>query len=149
MSDDPALVNNDVPAIPRADPRAADVSAGQLGIERQLDRRRAALAERWQERDTVVLIGAGEPIPRPGRDDMTYPFQAHSEYLYLTDRDAPGGVLAFDPGEGWVDFIAPITVEDRLWSGAPAGAPEDPTSDQLDRWLQARAGRPISWLGCA
>jgi hypothetical protein len=53
----------------------------------------------------VVLVGAGELIPRPGRDDMTYRFEAHSEYFYLTDRNRPGGVLTFDPTEGWIDFV--------------------------------------------
>ena len=47
--------------------------------------------------DTVVLIGAGTAVPVPGRGDRTYPFRAHSEYFYLTDRERPGGVLAFDP----------------------------------------------------
>jgi hypothetical protein len=49
----------------------------------------------WDLDDAFVLIGAGEPIPVPGRYDRTYPFRAHSEYLYLTDREGPGGLLAF------------------------------------------------------
>jgi hypothetical protein len=28
------------------------------------------------------------------------PLRAHSEYFYLTDRERPGGVLAFDGHEG-------------------------------------------------
>ena len=47
--------------------------------------------------------------PVPGRHDRMYPFRAHSEYLYLTDRERPGGVLAFDPGEGWVEFVSPVS----------------------------------------
>ena len=54
-----------------------------------------------------MLVGAGDRIPVPGRGDLTYPFRAHSEYLYLTDRERPGGVLAFDPHEGWVYFARP------------------------------------------
>jgi Xaa-Pro aminopeptidase len=118
-------------------------------IERQLVRRRAAVADRWSEVDAVVLIGAGEPIPRPGRDDVTYPFEAHSEYYYLTDRNRPGGVLAFDPCEGWVDFVSPVTASERLWSGMLAAAPEERTTEDLDGWLSARAGRRIAWLGSA
>ena len=38
--------------------------------------------------------------------------------LYLTDRERPAGVLAFDPHEGWVDFVAPVTRDERLWEGA-------------------------------
>jgi hypothetical protein len=37
-----------------------------------------------------VLIGAGNKIPVPGRGDRTYAFRAHSEYLYLTDRERQG-----------------------------------------------------------
>lgn len=76
------------------------------------------MTDRWGLADEVVLIGAGGLIARPGRDDVIYPFEAHSEYYYVTDRNRPGGVLAFDPGEGWVDFVAPITASDRLWSSA-------------------------------
>jgi hypothetical protein len=117
-------------------------------IATQLERRRTAVADAWQLHDEVVLIGAGDPIHIPGRADLTYPFQAHSEYLYLTDRRLPGGVLAFDPAEGWVDFPAPVTEADRLWSGVPADDRPARTTDDLGDWLAARrrAGAPV-WLG--
>ena len=86
-------------------------------------------------------------IFRPGRDDSAYRFEAHSEYFYLTDRNLPGGVLAFDPGEGWFDFVAPVTVSDRLWSGAPAGEADGPTTDDLEAWLRARSSRTVARLG--
>src|SRR6516165_8777488 len=92
-------------------------------VARQVARRRAALVEAWNLEDEVVLIGAGERLGIPGRYDRTYPFHAHLEYLYLTDRERPGGVLAFDPKEGWVDFVTPITREERLWEGAADGEP--------------------------
>src|SRR5205085_2777905 len=38
-------------------------------IERELLRRRAAAAAEWSDFDAVVLIGAGKPVGRPGRDD--------------------------------------------------------------------------------
>jgi Xaa-Pro aminopeptidase len=116
-------------------------------IERQLVRRRNALANAWNLRDEIVLVGAGGPMPRPGRDDLTYPFEAHSEYYYLTDRNRPGGVLAFDPAEGWIEFGAPISPGDRLWSGGCEAEPESLTTDDLNGWLAARARRPIAWLG--
>ena len=97
----------------------------------------------------MVLIGAGDPIGIPGRGDPTYPFHAHSEYFYLTDRNRPGGVLAFDPEAGWFDFETPITAEDRLWSGAPAGEQQGLSTAALRDWLQSRAGRPTVWLGVA
>lgn len=125
----------------------AQVSSG-VDITQALERRREAVAVQWRDRDEVVLIGAGEPILRPGRDDMAYRFEAHSEYFYLTDRNQPGGVLAFDPAEGWTDFTAPITVDDRLWSGVgDDGGGDGPTTDQLPAWLAGRSSRTIAWLG--
>jgi Xaa-Pro aminopeptidase len=116
-------------------------------LPQQLERRRAAAADAWALRDELILVGAGTPIPVPGRADRTYPFRAHSEYLYLTDRERAGGVLAFDPLEGWVDFVAPVTREERLWEGAPADDLEGVAVAQLQAWLDARAGRALAWLG--
>jgi Xaa-Pro aminopeptidase len=58
-------------------------------------------------------------------------------------------VLAFDPGEGWLDFVTPITDEDRLWSGAPADVRQGLTTAALPDWLASRATRPTAWLGAA
>jgi Xaa-Pro aminopeptidase len=113
----------------------------------QLERRRRAVAERWGLRDEIVLVGAGSRIPVPGRADRTYPFHAHLEYLYLTDRERPDGVLAFDPAEGWVDFVAPVTRDERLWEGAPGGEAEGRPLTELGAWLEARQGRRVACLG--
>ncbi len=51
---------------------APDVAAGDATIAVQLERRRRAAAEQWQLDDQVVLIGAGDKIPVPGRGDRTY-----------------------------------------------------------------------------
>ena len=118
-------------------------------IERELLRRRAAVAAEWDGVDALVLIGAGEPVGRPGRDDVTYRFEAHSEYYYLTDHDRPGGVLAFDPDEGWVEFVAPITAAERLWEGAPADPPPGPTTQDFKAFVERRGQRPTAWLGSA
>jgi Xaa-Pro aminopeptidase len=128
-------------------PTAAAVDDAAIAV--QLERRRRAAAERWQLDDQVVLIGAGHRIPVPGRGDRTYPFRVHSEYLYLTDRERPGGVLAFDPHEGWVDFVAPVTRDERLWEGAPADAQEGVPLADLAAWLGQRKGRPVACLGAA
>jgi Xaa-Pro aminopeptidase len=118
-------------------------------ITAQLERRRKAAAERWDLTNELVLVGAGDRIPVPGRGDRTYPFRAHSEYLYLADRERPGGVLAFDPQEGWVDFVAPVTREERLWEGAPAGEQEGVPVAGLADWLGRRKERPVACLGAA
>jgi hypothetical protein len=59
-----------------------------VAAEALLERRRAAAAAAWNIEDGVVLVAAGDEIPVPGRGDRAYPFRAHSEYLYLTDRAA-------------------------------------------------------------
>src|SRR5919197_4422633 len=120
-------------------------------IRQQLDRRRRASAAAWNLTHEIVLIGAGEPLLVPGRDDRTYPFRSHSEYFYLTDRERPGGVLAFDPEEGWVEFVAPVTQKELLWSGTEGleeGVHEGTCSrDDLPARLEARRGRPCIMLG--
>ena len=128
-------------------PRAVAANDALIGI--QLERRRRAAAEHWQLEDQVALIGAGDKIPVPGRGDRTYPFRAHSEYLYLTDRERPGGVLAFDPHEGWVDFVLPVTRDERLWEGAAADEPGGVPVAKLAAWLEQRRGRPVACLGAA
>ena len=112
-------------------------------------RRREGLAAAWSETDAVVVIGAGELIPRPGRGDVTYPFQAHTEYYWLTDRNRPGGVLTFDPADGFTDFVVPVSPDEILWTGAVGGerAGEGEDIAGLDAWLHARAGRPLVLLG--
>jgi Xaa-Pro aminopeptidase len=125
-----------------------DNAAMDGGIAAQLERRRRLAAERWNVDDAVVVVGAGEPVPIPGRADRTYPFRAHSEYLYLTDRERPGGVLAFDSTEGWVDFVVPVSRDERLWGGVGAAPDDDGRPlDELRPWLEARSGRPVACLG--
>jgi Xaa-Pro aminopeptidase len=116
-------------------------------LQEQLERRRRAVAERWNLDSEVVLIGAGEPLHVPGRADRTYPFRSHSEYLYFTDRERPGGVLAYDPQEGWVDFVAPVTQEERLWSGGVESENGGVPVTELQSWLEKRQDRRVAVLG--
>jgi Xaa-Pro aminopeptidase len=118
-------------------------------VTSQLTRRLAAAADAWGLTDEIVLVGAGDPIPVPGRGDLTYPFRAHSEYLYLTDVNRPGGVLGFDPDEGWFEFEAAVDAAERLWLGTPAAGPGGLTTRELAGWLRSRSGRPIACLGIA
>src|SRR5262245_41328210 len=83
-------------------PIVRPLAGSDSSVIAQLERRRRAASEAWSlEGGQAVVVGAGLPLPVPGRGDRTYPFYAHSEYLYLTDRERPGAVLAFDPGDGW------------------------------------------------
>jgi len=62
--------------------------------------RRQRAAQAWNLSDEIVVIGAGDPILKPGRGDQPYRFLPHPEYYYLTDRARQGSVLAFDPRDG-------------------------------------------------
>jgi Xaa-Pro aminopeptidase len=115
-----------------------------------LERRRSAAAAAWNLDRGVVLVAAGDRIPVPGRGDRTYPFRAHSEYLYLTDRERPGSVLAYAPADGWVEFVAPVAAEELLWSGLEGdrdGVPAGPRPlGELEAWV---GDRPVRRLGAA
>jgi Xaa-Pro aminopeptidase len=128
---------------------AGELTSDDAGVAEQLDRRRRAAADRWQLDEQLVLIGAGEKIPVPGRADLTYPFRAHSEYFYLTDRERPDGVLAFDAHDGWVDFVVPVTRDERLWEGASAEEQEGVPVAELAGWIAQRKDRPVACLGAA
>jgi Xaa-Pro aminopeptidase len=111
-----------------------------------LDARRERAAAAWDLDDEVVLIGAGDAIPIPGQGDQLYPFKAHPEYFYLADRQRPGSVLAFDPGDGWVHFVPEVSREERVWTGGGEEVGGRPAGE-LEGWLAARAGRPRAVLG--
>src|SRR5438876_10684464 len=110
-----------------------------------LARRRERVAAAWALTDEIVLVGAGEPIPVPGGADQTYPFISHSEYFWLADVECPGGVVAFDPSSGWVDFVPEVTEPERVWEGK-RDASGTPLSE-LAGWLGARRGRERVMLG--
>jgi Xaa-Pro aminopeptidase len=119
--------------------------ASRIALE--LERRRTAAAAAWQLEDEIVLIGAGAEIPVPGRGDLTYPFRAHSDYYYLTDRDRPGGVLVFDPQEGWLDLRPPVDEGAVVWVGPDVDEPGGPTTEVLTDRLASGAKRPVACLG--
>jgi Xaa-Pro aminopeptidase len=111
-----------------------------------LEARRRRAAEVLARERSLVLVGAGRPIPKPGGLDQTYPFRPHPEYYWLTGSRRWGGVLALDPGEGWVHFVRPVSDEERLWEGA-LGEIEGEDVAALPGWLGARTGRRVALLG--
>ena len=115
-------------------------------VTKAIERRRRAIEAEWNELGAVVLIGAGDPIPIPGRADRVYPFLAHSEYFYLTDHQRPGAVLAYDPQEGWSEFVPVISAEERLWSGELGDDVGTPASELAPRF-EKRRGRRVAQLG--
>ncbi len=112
-----------------------------------LERRRARVAAAWGLSDEIVLVGAGHPISIPGGQDQTYPFLSHSEYFYLVDRECEGGLVTFDPKEGWTDFVPDVTEDERVWEGR-TDVDGTPLS-RLPAWLAARSGRKVAMLGVA
>jgi len=110
-----------------------------------LKSRRERAAAAWALRDELVLIGAGSVLPVPGGADQTYPFLAHAEYLWLAGHEIADAVLAFDPRDGWTDFVPPVTQAERVWEGRK-DAPGTPLPE-LAGWLAARRGRPVIGLG--
>jgi Xaa-Pro aminopeptidase len=116
--------------------------------------RRTRLAKTLQLTDEVLVVGAGNPLPKPELSDQMLPFIAHQEYYYLTGiADAFGGIVAFDPHDqkggrgdaGWVLFVPEITESDRLWQGRQQLPGE--LLDKFTAWFDARKKRPVILLG--
>lgn len=111
--------------------------------------RRERVAKALELTDEILLVGAGEPLPLPEGTDQTYPFRAHSEYVYLAGLDSPGGVVAFDPKrgpvKGWTSFVPDVTEAERIWE-ARAQDPGE-TLARLEPWLTTRRGRTLVNLG--
>ncbi len=116
-----------------------------MDIPAALERRRAKAAAAWSLDDQVVVVGAGEPLPKPGHGDQAFPFLPHAEYFWLADRRRPGSVLAFDPHAGWSDFVPRVSEAERVWEGG--GEDEGTPVDGLGAWLAARRSRPLAVLG--
>ncbi len=99
--------------------------------------------------DSLLLVHAGLPVPLPENTDQTYPFLAHSEYVYLTGLECAGGIVAFDPltsgPSAWQSFVPELTESERIWEGRS----QCPGTllPHLTDWLQQRSSRPVVHLG--
>ncbi len=117
--------------------------------------RRARAAERWNLDRGVVLLPAGLMLPIAGTDQF-HEYHAHPEHRYLSGVGQPGGVLAFDAGEGWTLFVPQPDAAERVWTGdGPSLAAVEeasglervqPASD-LGEWLEGRRGEPVAIIG--
>lgn len=108
--------------------------------------RQRRVAEAFGDDAPVVLIGAGEPIPKPGGHDQVYPFIPYPQYYWLTGLRRPGGVLVFDPLEGWTHYVQPVTDAERLWEGGMV-AVEGEDVATLDAWLKKQKDRQVVGIG--
>ncbi len=98
--------------------------------------------------DELLLVGAGQPLPKPELSDQHLPFIAHQEYYYLAGHAAAhGGILAYDPAKDeWTSFVPEVSEMERVWDGAEQLPGE--FLGNFPRWLAARQnGRRIAVLG--
>jgi Xaa-Pro aminopeptidase len=113
--------------------------------------RRERAIRAMQLDDAVILIGAGEPVPLPEGSDQTYPFRSHAEFVYFTNRESVGGVLAADVQAGvareWLELAPDPTERERVYDGRETPGTTPLTA--LAPWLAARRGRTIVALGAA
>lgn len=116
--------------------------------------RRARLARTLHLTDEILIVGAGNLLPKPELSEQMLPFIAHQEYYYLTgNAGAFGGIIAFDPHDqkggrgdaGWVSFVPRVTDSEQLWEGRQQQPGE--LLDQFAPWLAARKERPVILLG--
>ena len=96
--------------------------------------------------EDLVLVMAGEPITKPGGLDQTYPFLPHPDYFWLTGSRRPFGISAFTRKEGWIDFVLPVTKEEKIWEGGATVIPGQPLSE-FDPWLRSMKPAKIYVFG--
>ncbi|MCS7294828.1 MAG: aminopeptidase P family protein [Chloroflexota bacterium] len=117
--------------------------------------RRERAARAWQLRDELVIVPAGVPIPIAGTDQF-HEFHAHPEHYYLAGVADPGGVLTFDPAEGWTYFHPVVTQDEAVWTGPGRRAEEYVARTGLAAvfpvtalagWLERNRGRALALLG--
>ncbi len=113
-----------------------------------LERRRQRASGAFGDDPPIVLFGAGKPVQIPGGQDQTYPFVPYPEYYWLTGSRRWGGVLAYDPQDGWRHFVRPVSQNERLWEGGTETVEGEDVAE-LPRWLVTRSGRPIAVIGAA
>lgn len=113
-----------------------------------LQRRQQRACGALGDNPPIVLFGAGRPVQIPGGQDQTYPFVPYPEYYWLTGSRRWGGVLAFDPQEGWTHFVRPVSQNERLWEGGGEAVEGEDVAD-LPGWLERRGGRAVAVIGGA
>jgi Xaa-Pro aminopeptidase len=96
--------------------------------------------------DDVVLVHAGLPLHKPGGHDQTYPYLPHPDYFWLTGHRRAGGISAYSKSEGWIDFVEPVTRDEKVWEGGGETLPgKDLKSFQ--NWLTSKKFNRTFTLG--
>lgn len=85
----------------------------------------------------VVVVHAGTPVQKPGGHDQTYTFLPHPDYLWLTGIRRPAGIAAYSKQDGWVDFVQPVTRDEKIWEGGGESYPGKDIAD-FSNWLSSK-----------
>jgi Xaa-Pro dipeptidase len=96
--------------------------------------------------EDAVLIHAGHPIQKPGGHDQTYGFLPHPDYFWLTGHRRVGGICAYSKRTGWIEFVRPLTREEKVWEGGGESLPGI-NLEEFPRWLEDQKFRHIFSLG--
>lgn len=110
-------------------------------------KKRAAsrLQKQLKDSDTVVIV-SGKPIQKPGGHDQTYTFLPHPDYFWISGSRRPHGITVFTKDQGWIDFVLPVTRDEKIWEG---GAEVIPGTDikEFESWISKRDPAGIFLLG--
>lgn len=87
--------------------------------------------------DDVVLVHSGSPIQKPGGHDQTYSFLPHPDYFWLTGIRSPAGISAYSKNEGWIDFVQPVTRDEKIWEGGGESYPGKDIAD-FSNWVTGK-----------
>ena len=120
-----------------------------------LRQRRDRVVREWDLQRGSVVIPAGLAPPIAGTD-QEHDFHAEPEHHYLSGSRREGGVLTFDPEEGWTLFAYQRPLEERVWmntsdalevQAAETGIDEVRERSALAAWLERRRGEPLAVIG--
>jgi Xaa-Pro aminopeptidase len=92
--------------------------------------------------EDTVLVYSGTPIQKPGGHDQTYPFLPHPDYFWISGSRRPYGVSAYTKTEGWIDFILPVTREEKIWEGGATVIPGRDLGD-FSSWMEKRNSKRV------
>ncbi len=95
---------------------------------------------------SLVLVFSGEAPTKPGGLDQTYPFLPHPEYYWLSGLRRPWGAVAYGKDHGFVDFVQPVSFDERLWEGVE-GDVEGINISELESWAKSKGFQQVFMFG--
>src|SRR5690606_33267490 len=114
-----------------------------------VDNRRSRLQKAFEavlDNESLVLVFSGEAPTKPGGLDQTYPFLPHPEYYWLSGLRRPWGAVAYSRDHGFVDFVKPVSFEERLWEGVE-GDVEGTNIAELEAWIKSKNFSKVFMFG--